>query len=76
MIDFINSSFRVPEPAGNYMFKVNNRNSRTRCEISLKLTTCSSVSIVDFEQVNAGWEGVARNRANTYDALHCSIVNS
>ena len=25
-------------PAGNYMFNVNNRNTRTRCEISLKLT--------------------------------------
>ena len=25
-------------PAGNYMFKVNNRNTRARCEICLKLT--------------------------------------
>ena len=25
-------------PAGNYMFKVNNRNSRTRCELCSKLT--------------------------------------
>ena len=25
-------------PAGNYMFKVNNRNTRTRCEIWSKLT--------------------------------------
>ena len=25
-------------PAGNYIFKVNHRNSRTRCEICLKLT--------------------------------------
>ena len=25
-------------PAGNYMFKVNNRNTRTRCEICTKLT--------------------------------------
>ena len=36
-------------PAGNYMFKVNNRSTRTRCEI-----LCSSVSIVNFEHVNAG----------------------
>ena len=59
------------------MFKVNNRNTRTRCEIGSKLTLkipelghwrrsgvlivdfehftpCSSVSIVHFEQVNAG----------------------
>ena len=25
-------------PAGNYMFKANNRNTRTRCEICSKLT--------------------------------------
>ena len=25
-------------PAGNYMFKINNRNTRTRCEICLNLT--------------------------------------
>ena len=65
------------------MFKVNNRNTRTRCEtcsgvvllpllmawnifknffltsyLLLKLnifTACSSVSIVNFEQVNFGW---------------------
>ena len=29
---------RRPCPAGNYMFKVNNRNTRTRCEICSKLT--------------------------------------
>ena len=63
--------------AYNYMFKVNNRNTRTRCETYPKLkikiperrqasfwclycylrtyfTPCSSVSIVNFEQVNAG----------------------
>ena len=52
----------------NYMFKVNNRNTRKRCEICSKLTIktperrqartyftpCSSASIVNFEQVNAG----------------------
>ena len=46
-------------PAGIYLFKVNNRNTRTRCEICSKLTyftPCSSISIVSFEQVNAGWE--------------------
>ena len=41
------------------MFKVNNRNTRTRCAICSKLTTysttCSTVSIVNFEQVNTGW---------------------
>ena len=50
------------------MFKVNNRNTRTRCEIWSKLTIktperryfipCSSGFIVNFEQVNADREGV------------------
>ena len=47
-------------PAGIYLFKVNNRNTRTMCGIYSKLTIkttdfahCSGVSIVDFEQVNA-----------------------
>ena len=64
------------------MIEVNNRNTRTRCEICSRLTiktperrhwhrwrrsgvfivnyehiTCSSVSIVNFEQVNADWVG-------------------
>ena len=45
------------------MFDVNNRNTRTRCETCSKFTIkiperrhCSTVSIVNFEQVNAGWE--------------------
>ena len=55
------SIFQVaePSPAGIYLFKVNN--IRTICEICSKLTIkkperthCSGVSIVDFEQVNAG----------------------
>ena len=34
----------------NYLFKVNNRKTRTRCEIQLKLTIktpCSSMSVVE-----------------------------
>ena len=27
-----------PIPEGNYMFKINNRNTRTRCEICSELT--------------------------------------
>ena len=51
-------------PAGIYLFKVNNRNTRTMCEICLKLTIKTTerhhwrrsvVFIVDSEQVNAGW---------------------
>ena len=50
--------------AGNYMFKVNNRNTITRCEICSKLTIktrepyftpCYSVCIVNCEDVIAGW---------------------
>ena len=53
------------------MFKVNNRNTRTWCETCSELTIkipersltyftpYSSVSIVNFEQVNAGW-GICR----------------
>ena len=48
-------------PAGNYMFKVNNRNTRTRCEICSKLTIKvsekrhwyrSGVFIVNFEHIS------------------------
>ena len=48
-------------PAGNYMFKVNNRNTRTNCEICPKLTIKapdrrqwrrSGVFIVNFEHVS------------------------
>ena len=48
-------------PAGNYMFKFNNRNTRTRCEICLKLTIKtperrqwrrSGVFIVNFERIS------------------------
>ena len=49
------------------MFKVNNKNTRTRCEICSKLTTKTPklrhwrrsdvfiVITVNFEQVNANW---------------------
>ena len=40
-------------PAGNYMFKVNNRNIRTRCEICSKLTIkIPGIFIVNFEHVS------------------------
>ena len=47
------------------MFKVNNKDTRTTsstsfwclyCYLWTYFTTCSSVSIVNFEQVNAGWK--------------------
>ena len=72
------------------MFKVNNKSTRTRFEISSKLTLktperrhwrrfgvfsvnfwtnftpCSSASIVDFEQVNAGWDDEAKFSDNDF----------
>ena len=57
------------------MFKVNNRNTRTRCEICSELTIktpgrrqwrvfyCSSVSFVNFEQVNPGWDTLLKDPA-------------
>ena len=48
-------------PDGNYMFKVNNRNTRTRCEICSKLTIRipeqrhwrrSGIFIVNFEHIS------------------------
>ena len=52
----INIYVQIRFPANIYLFKVNNRNTRNRCVICSKLITYfapfSSVSIVDFEQVN------------------------
>ena len=44
-------------PANIFLFKVNNRNTRKRCEICSKLikTPERRHSIVDFEQVNVSW---------------------
>ena len=45
------------DPTSIYLFKVSNGNTRTMCEICSKLTIKTpervTVSIVDFEQVNA-----------------------
>ena len=52
-------------PVDKYLFKVNNRNTRTGCKICSKLTikipklgtyfTCFTFFIVNFEQLNANW---------------------
>ena len=53
--------FAAHSPAGNHMFKVNNRNTRKRCEICSKLTIKtpeqrqwrrSGVFIVNFEHIS------------------------
>ena len=42
--------------ADNYMFKINNRNTRTRCEMFKVNFKDATVSIVNFQQTNAGCE--------------------
>ena len=55
-------------PAGNYMFKVNNRNTRTRCEIcywcrsGVFIVNCEHISplvlvflLLTLSRLNAGW---------------------
>ena len=62
----VNTAFKNI-PAGNYIFKVYNRSTRTRFEFCSTLTIktpftwtyftpCSNISIVNFEQVNVGWD--------------------
>ena len=52
---------RIPHPADIYLFTVNNRNTRARCEIPLKLTIKTlerrnlrrfGVFIVNFEHIS------------------------
>ena len=49
------NDFSFRDPANIQLLKINNRNTRTSCEICSKLaimTSLSSVPIADFEQVN------------------------
>ena len=43
-------------PVGSYMFKVNNRKTRSRCEIYSKLTIKTPENV--FQQVDAGFFGI------------------
>ena len=45
------------------MFKFNNKDTRTTSMASYVIL-CSSVSFVDFEQVNAGWAVLKGNATN------------
>ena len=59
------SKGRQKTPDGICLFKVNNTNSRTQCEICSKLTIkthCSSVCIVNFKHLITGWKGGRKNR--------------
>ena len=51
----------IDNPAGIHLLKVNNRNTKTRCEMSLDITIktqerrhwrCSGVFIVNFEHIS------------------------
>ena len=56
------------------MFKIDNRNTRTRCEICSKLTirTVRLLNIVNFEQVNAGWDWILISTPTLFSTL-CSL---
>ena len=78
---FSKPSDKIKEPVNIYLFKVNNRNPRKRCEICSKiliwtaerhryLWTCfisfSSASIVDYEQVLFCWEDTKNEIAHYF----------
>ena len=52
LFDYPLSKTEVNVPVGNYMFKVSNRNTRTRWEICSKLTIKTPKRIVNFEHVS------------------------
>ena len=67
------------KPAGIYLLKVNNKNTRTRCDIYSKLTIKtperrqwlrSGVLIVNFAHVIAGWEDI-RTTLTSLFCLYC-----
>ena len=49
------ATYRNPNPAGNYLSKVNNRNSRTRCDNNFNNkvnNNDNSVVIINFEHIS------------------------
>ena len=82
----VDSDFSVP--AGNYMFKVNNRNTRTRSETCSKLTIktldrrqwcCSGVFIVKFKHIsnlNLVYSIVNFEQVNVGSNIHQCKVNN
>ena len=62
------NNYHRDNPGNIYLFKVNNSNSRKRCEICSELTIktpFSSVAVVDSEHVNVSSEGVYHKQINT-----------
>ena len=72
------------KPANIYLFKVNNRSSRNRCETTSKLTIKtperrlrrSGVFIVNFEQVNVSWETDTKSMTSFACLYFLSLKNS
>ena len=71
----MNGCILKEHPAGIYLLKINNRNTKTRCEISSKLTLKiperhhwrrSRIIIVTFEHVVVGWGNDDRILINSY----------
>ena len=62
-------------PTGNYMFKVNNRNTRLRCEICSKLTIMTperpSASIANFEEVSGSCEDATNGKCVIREMESC-----
>ena len=50
LFNYNHCQFNGHFPGGNYIFKVNNRNTRTRCEICSKLT--AGIFVVNFEHIS------------------------
>ena len=83
--------FEIFVPAGNYMFKVNNRNTRTRCEIrspewlqwhcsgvfnvNLNIFHTCSGVSINCEQVNTGCGKVAWKKIDSIFFLYNSTVD-
>ena len=73
-------------PAKIFLFEVDNRNTRERCETCSKLTVktpetyftlFTSVSIVGFEQVNVGWvSGKLAELRSKFSCLEFDLVGS
>ena len=59
----------IMTPTGNYKFKVNNWNTRTRCWPWTYLKPCSSISVVNFEHVIARWDANKSNDKNSVNKI-------
>ena len=54
------------QPAGNYMFKVDNKNARTRCEVYSKLTIKTPGQRQQGGKCGGKWRGITKISAGAY----------